>query len=520
MSDLLVWNELGTIYFKIGCYEEAIAAFEKAIELAPECGWPYSNLGLTYAHQGKYAEAVPLYRKSAELLKSSKEQAISWNRLGDAYRHLNDGNKAMMAYQKAVELDVGQLEEAASGEQEPVGTVDTPEGLAADPIDDLEAAVASEGPSKAAPVSEDMTDWLRGLEDQLGPAGNEAGPVDQDLQAWLETSSADSAEENTPVAGTPAGQEVGSHYWVLDTNVPIEPQPPYFPRGKGALGEPLDRTLPPVQPRRKGIPSAMEDTPLEPPDRFKLLVKGMLPPSRGEKGNEQDFNGTLSVLEQPESAQEVIREEVRSSLGRLDEDPAPQVTSPAMEGAKADKAPLHRTELEQAIAAYQNVTENSPANDRAWDALGNSLRAVGRYDEALAAFEQAITLAPDKDEYHYHVGLVYAAQNRYDEAIQAFQTVLKLNPEDALAHAALAGTYRRLGREAEAAKHIQIAQPLMDGEREYNRACFEAICGNKDQAIKLLEFALETKQTPLEWVLADPDLEPIHEDPRFKALVR
>jgi len=59
----------------------------------------------------------------------------------------------------------------------------------------------------------------------------------------------------------------------------------------------------------------------------------------------------------------------------------------------------------------------------------------------------------------------------------------------------------------------------MDGEREYNRACFEAICGNKDQAIKLLEFALETKQTPLEWVLADPDLEPIHEDPRFKALV-
>lgn len=519
MSDLLVWNELGTIYFKIGCHEEAIAAFEKAIELAPECGWPYSNLGLTYAHQGKYTEAIPLYRKSTELLKSNKEKAISWNRLGDAYRHLNDGNKAMMAYQKAVELDVGDLEEAA-GAQAPVVTPDTPEGLAANPIDDLEAAVTSDRPSKSEPVSEDMADWLRRLEDQEDPSVAGAGPVDQDLQAWLEASSAGSDEENTPVAETPSDREVGSHYWVLDTNVPIEPQPPYFPRGKGTPGEPLDRTLPPAQPRGKGIPPSTEAANLEPSDRFKLLVKGMLPPPNGKEGNQPDLTGALSVLEEPESVEEALRQEVRSSLGRLDEDATPPAAGPAtLPKTKADTGPLHRTELEQAIAAYQNVTENSPMNDRAWDALGNSLRAVGRYDEALAAFERAISLAPDKDEYHYHVGLVYAAQNRYDEAIQAFQMVLKLNPEDALAHAALAGTYRRLGLEAEAAKHIQIAQPLMDGEREYNRACFEAICGNKDQAIKLLEFALETKQTPLEWALADPDLEPIHEDPRFKALI-
>jgi tetratricopeptide (TPR) repeat protein len=426
----------------------------------------------------------------------------------------------MMAYQKAVELDVGQLEEAASSGREVAVPGDVPEGLAADPIEDLEAAGVSEDALKDAPVSENMADWLRGLEDQRCPSVDGAGQVDQDLQAWLETSAAGSAEENTPIDETPAVREAGSHYWVLDTNLPIEPQPPYFPRGKGGHGQSLDRTLPPSQPPRdQGVPPETDLIDLEPPDRFKLLVKGMLPPCSGEKENGQALTGTSDVLEQPEPVQENLREEVRSSLGRLDEDPAPQTPPPAREGNETDKTHLHRSELEQAIAAYQNVTENSPANDRAWDALGNSLRAVGRYDEALSAFERAITLAPEKDEYHYHVGLVYAAQQRYDEAIEAFQKVLRLNPEDALAHAALAGTYRRLGLEAEAAKHIQIAQPLMDGEREYNRACFEAICGNKDQAIKLLEFALETKQTPLEWVLADPDLEPIHEDPRFKALV-
>jgi tetratricopeptide (TPR) repeat protein len=306
---------------------------------------------------------------------------------------------------------------------------------------------------------------------------------------------------------------------VLDTNVPIEPQPPYFPRGNKGLGEPLDRTLPPLQKRAPGTPAATDCSHLEPSDRFKRLVKGMLPPAEAAKWNGRAPSESLEILEQVEPVEDPLRQEVRSSLGRLEEVPAPQVSEKKDE-VEAQKTLPHRSELEQAIAAYQNVTENSPANDRAWDALGNSLRADGRYDEALAAFERAISLAPEKDEYYYHVGLVYAAQQRYEQAIDSFQKVLRLNPEDALAHAALAGTYRRLGREEEAAKHIQIAQPLMDGEREYNRACFEAICGNKDQAIKLLEYALETKQTPLEWVMADPDLEPIHEDPRFKALVR
>jgi tetratricopeptide (TPR) repeat protein len=517
MSDLLVWNELGTIYFKIGCFEEACTAFEKAIELAPECGWPYSNLGLTYAHQGKYADAISLYRKSVDLLKSSKDKAISWNRMGDAYRHLNDGNKAMMAYQKAVELDVGELEEAACGAQA-VPALE-PQGLAADPIDDLEAS-SSATPSQEAPISEDLAEWLKGLEDQVAPAGEQReSQADQDLQAWLEASASEAAQENPSETAAPAGSDVSSHDWVLDTNVPIEPQPPYFPRLNKVLGEPLDRTLPPVHRRPPCNPDATDHSDLEPSDRFKLLVKGALPLVEAAKWNGQALAGSLEVLEQVEPAEDPLRQEVRSSLGCLDEAPAPQ-TSEKRDEAQAVPTPPHRSELEQAIAAYQNVTENSPANDRAWDALGNSLRADGRYDEAVVAFERAISLAPEKDEYYYHVGLVYAAQQRYDEAITSFQKVLSLNPEDALAHAALAGTYRRLGQEEEAAKHIQIAQPLMDGEREYNRACFEAICGNKDQAIKLLEFALETKQTPLEWVLADPDLEPIHEDLRFKALVR
>jgi tetratricopeptide (TPR) repeat protein len=101
------WNERGNICLKSGACDRAIDAYIKAIESAPDFGWPYSNLGLAYSHKGKYAEAIPLYRKSIELLETRKEKAIAWNRMGDAYRRLNDHKNATAAYQKAVELDSG-----------------------------------------------------------------------------------------------------------------------------------------------------------------------------------------------------------------------------------------------------------------------------------------------------------------------------------------------------------------------------------------------------------------------------
>ena len=104
-KDAFEWNEAGNIYFKAGSYDKAASAFLKAIDLAPEYGWPYSNLALVYCHKGRYPEAIPLYEKSIDLLKSDKEKSMTWNRLGDAFRRLNDHDNAMTAYQNAAELD-------------------------------------------------------------------------------------------------------------------------------------------------------------------------------------------------------------------------------------------------------------------------------------------------------------------------------------------------------------------------------------------------------------------------------
>lgn len=99
------WNEMGNVYFNTYAYDDAIAAYRKAIELDRQFAWPYSNLALTYVQKGRLVEAILFYQRSIELFSSEKDKAVSWNRLGNVYRRLDDYENAILAYQQADELD-------------------------------------------------------------------------------------------------------------------------------------------------------------------------------------------------------------------------------------------------------------------------------------------------------------------------------------------------------------------------------------------------------------------------------
>ncbi len=104
-----VWNELGNVYFNAGSYDDAIAAYSKAIELDTVFAWPYTNLALSYVQKGHLDEAVLLYQRSIELFSNENDKAVTWNRLGNVYRRLNDYENAISAYQRADELDPGNI---------------------------------------------------------------------------------------------------------------------------------------------------------------------------------------------------------------------------------------------------------------------------------------------------------------------------------------------------------------------------------------------------------------------------
>lgn len=99
------WQELGNLYFQMNDFENAAEAYQRSAELAPDSGWAFSNLAHTLVSQGKYEESIPLYQKGIGLLQDDKDKAVAWNRLGNAYRKLNNYALAMDAFTQADKLD-------------------------------------------------------------------------------------------------------------------------------------------------------------------------------------------------------------------------------------------------------------------------------------------------------------------------------------------------------------------------------------------------------------------------------
>jgi len=98
------WNEWGNNYAATGDFEKAIEAYKKSIQVNPQYGQPYSNLGFLYFKKGDYRLAAILYQKGIELLPTLDDKAATLNRLGDTLHRLHKYEDAFIAYKKAREL--------------------------------------------------------------------------------------------------------------------------------------------------------------------------------------------------------------------------------------------------------------------------------------------------------------------------------------------------------------------------------------------------------------------------------
>ena len=144
-----------------------------------------------------------------------------------------------------------------------------------------------------------------------------------------------------------------------------------------------------------------------------------------------------------------------------------------------------------------------------------------RYKESDEVLQQALKLHPNHPLILHNIGELYIAQGRYSEAIAPLK---KSAEESASAHykAMLALAYARANQREEATKILNELlnnsnSPTISG---FNIACIYLALGNKEQALKQLEYGYEQGDVWLTEFKAWPWFDELKDELRYKELMR
>jgi tetratricopeptide (TPR) repeat protein len=174
-------------------------------------------------------------------------------------------------------------------------------------------------------------------------------------------------------------------------------------------------------------------------------------------------------------------------------------------------------EAEAQVKVAQAINGKSAVPNRA---LMRILFWQHKDDGAIAQGMEA--LSKDKDDLatHFFLGLVYIHQGHFDRAIEEMKLAAN-GLGDAGSLAGLAFAYAAAGDKTDLGKTIeQFNQHPAHDVIPYRLAAVYVATGDKDRAISLLEKSYKQRSNWINWLKVDPAMDPIRQDPRFKALMR
>jgi serine/threonine-protein kinase len=202
---------------------------------------------------------------------------------------------------------------------------------------------------------------------------------------------------------------------------------------------------------------------------------------------------------------------------------------------------------------FKRALELRPNYADAHISYSRFLASRGRLDEAVAQLNRAVELDPMSLELPANGALLQYFAGRYDEASTRLHEVLKRDSTDTMAEWGLALVAEQQGRPREAVSILELLGPgglnrkaslghayavagdsvqarkiltelQADAAKKYVPSYYFALVhaglGERGPALRYLERAYEERSTVLAYLLVDPRLAPLRDEPRFLALAK
>ncbi len=372
-SGLFLWD-LGGTQLNLGRYEDAIASYDKAIEIKPDKDEAWYNRGVALGNLGRYEDAIASYDQALEI---KPDNDAAWNNRGVALGNLGRFEEALASYDKAVEIkpdddlawnnhgsaliDLGRYEEAVAFcdkalEIKPDNdSAWNNRGLALGNLDRDEESIASYDKAIEIKPDNDAAWYNRGV--ALGNLGRYEESIASYDKAIEIKPNDDQAWNNRGVAlGNLDRYEDAIYSW----DKALEFQPDF------------DQAW-----YNRGV--TLYDS-----GRYEEAISS--------------YDKALEIKPDNDAAW-YNRGLALANLGRY----------------------------EEAIASYDKALEIKPDKDEAWTNYGFALHQLGKFEEAYLCYDRALAINPDSDSAWYNRACCFALQNQIESAIEDLAKAISLN---------------------------------------------------------------------------------------------